>query len=348
MKQSFFSIITFILFSFVLTACNGGSSGGSTGKASVPNTDNPDTTTTPPAGVNFVIGDPKDPPEFTIPATEEYTDMQKVDDADDGETKALYGLAVFADIGTVATIESPAVQLTFGANNVITGITAHVNDTYTASDTGNTDKYTFTGTTENGANINLNRGIAFFGFNSDYMTQLNWSESTNITGMMIAGVETSNTDIVDISDISFTGKGSGIYRNSTETYNTVFDVHATVDATNNNDVTIFTSNTCKAAAGSECGVGGADRVDMLNLDPVTAGYADNSITSSSASAGTLAGNINARFYGSDISEFGGAFVLVDATSYYYGTFGAKLLGATYGSYSVVSDIYSGDDSDCND
>ena len=173
-----------------------------------------------------------------------------------------------------------------------------------------------------------------------------------IDGIMLAGIKT--TDITAISDISFTGKGRGIYGSETETYNTIFDVHVTVDATNNNDVTIFTSNTCKMG-GLDCGVGGADRVNMLNLDPVTAAYANNSIISNAASAGTLIGNINARFYGADLGEFGGAFALVAPneidpdlyTSYYYGAFGAKVLGSTYGGYSVVSNISRYDDFDNN-
>ena len=73
MKHSFFSVISFIIFSFMLTACGGGGGGGgSTGSASVP----ANHTTTDDKGTSFTIGRAQDPTAIFTPKpdlTENYT-----------------------------------------------------------------------------------------------------------------------------------------------------------------------------------------------------------------------------------------------------------------------------------
>ena len=187
-----------------------------------------------------------------------------------------------------------------------------------------------------------------FGFTSNYMAYVNWEsgQTANITtsntleetgdsrnGMMLAGIETTNDMIPltngNVANIDFTGKGRGVYVDSSDdsSYKTIFDVTAEVDFASNT-VSISSSKSCKDSDGAKCadggGAEGADRLDSLNFSTGDLSYRGNNI-SGVANAGTLAGTLDARFYGGSAREFGGRFALSDAVNagYYYGVFGAE-------------------------
>ena len=66
----------------------------------------------------------------------------------------------------------------------------------------------------------------------------------------------------------------------------------------------------------------------LNLVATGLSFADavgNNLSTNTASAGTLSGTLDARFYGNagdGANEFGGTFALKNTDNYYYGAFGA--------------------------
>ncbi len=234
---------------------------------------------------------------------------------------------------SIARLTGSAASLTFGSGNTISGITLYTNDT-----TGINNSATIIGDKSK-----VERGNDFFGFDSNYMAYISWEidndfndNSTGLTGSvfdisgaMLAGIETSNIGLK--GEVEFKGKGRGTYGDATGNYDTIFDVTASVDFGNQKNVTIRSLNTCKAVAGADCTDDGADRVDNLNFNALELGFTANNINvgvGDSISAGILTGTLDARFYGDKTREFGGTFALASISSYYYGVFGAERGGIT--------------------
>ena len=256
------------------------------------------------------------------------------DENNGGLTKGLFGLAVFATDTAVTPLTNsdrlPAIKFTLNEQNAMTDVILYVNDQYTAAKADNSIRNLFnatgTGSTENSVTIDVNRGgTAFFGFTSDYMARVNWTDG-NITGVMIAGIETADVTNFGVPTIKFTGKGTGKYRvsgsggNTTDT-DTIFTVTAEVDE-ENAMITFDTTGTC--VAGTTCS--GDNKLDDLNITAASTSYADNEIRAVASATG-LSGTLDARFYGGGnyARELGGVFLLnaADKKSYYFGAFGAK-------------------------
>ena len=355
-----FSVIFSVIFSVTLTACGGGSAGGSTGGLDNNFTPSNDFTLNP-LGVieKFTATDVAIPTYKDGENDVAYDSLTKI--ADDATTEnpidvTLHGLAVVkndninyerenTDIDwtdeandaelkidrqvTLSRITSagklPAVKLTFGADGSISGVTVYADEDYTNA-------------TADRSNI--------FGFTANYMAHISWNLAKNraslnnttedniydISGMMLAGIQTADGDIPISGRIGFTGKGKGVYGNNTGSYNTVFNVMANVDFAARN-VTFTFSNTCKIVA---CADNSADRLTDLDFSTGKIKFAANANTAPTNNISGdvtltdgLAGKLDARFYGKGEGNFarelGGTFALVNTTNknYYYGAFGGQ-------------------------
>ncbi|MCH9844884.1 MAG: transferrin-binding protein-like solute binding protein [Alphaproteobacteria bacterium] len=327
MKKSIFSIITLIIFSFMLTACGGGGGGGGSAGTTNESTKKNDTG----GGTDFVIGDA----QKTDDLFGDGTVGEEITKEDARKASVGNGLAIFRNGNAVTPLSGPVLILTLNESD-ISGVTAYVNAKYEATTNGaTTDKANiFTGTdmTEDvTTTLNVNKGTDFFGFESQEMTHLSWSNGDTIDGVMIAGAETVASTLTNLADITFTGRGSGVYGDKTENYKTIFAVNATVDIVAKT-VTFSSSNTCKGA--QICTVAdtanwtpaldfstGTEKLSFADANNNNATF--NNI-SGAITAGELTGTVDARFYGSRAWEFGGIFSLVDAgNSYYFGAFGAE-------------------------
>ncbi len=182
----------------------------------------------------------------------------------------------------------PAVTLRFDENGAMSGVTAYADKEYNTISVDNT----------------------LFGFTANYMVTVEWAD-TDMNGMMLAGFDAQRFPTIS-TDIEFTGMGKGKYRDSKQTnYDTTFTAKADVNFSN------------KTVAFSATDTKNADNTDRAELDftaPIV-NFADNHI-STDIIAGSLAGKLDARFYGNNAWEFGGTFALADANNSYYGVFGA--------------------------
>ncbi len=207
--------------------------------------------------------------------------------------------------------------------------------------------------------ITVDRSDETFGFETHYMAMIGWEISRTasdfdtglsavalqltdssyaIEGMMLAGMQLSNADLItagtgdfDDKEVDFNGKGKGVYGDVNGSYNTIFDVTATVNFTADT-VAISTSKTCRDIANADCANGGNSRLDTLNFSTAAFSILDNSVLANNLNnqtinVGSMAGTLDARFYGADLEEFGGSFALANTTigseEYYYGVFGAS-------------------------
>ena len=208
---------------------------------------------------------------------------------------------------TASRITSSAVALSF-TNGAISDATIYADADY--------------------SNVTVDRSI-IFGFDSNYMAHISWGSDeafdatnealtqniTDIGGAMVAGIETADANIFTAGTVAFYGKGSGRYGNATARYDSIFDVIADIDF-DAKHLTISATNSCDA---SDCA---GKKLSNLDFSTGAILYTGN-IISADVTIGTLAGRLDARFYGDDAQEFGGAFATADATSYYYGAFGAE-------------------------
>ena len=235
----------------------------------------------------------------------------------------------------ISQINNPlaAVTLTFAGSDASVK-TAYVNETYQAGD----------------ATFTVDRRD-IFGFDSAYMAYISWrSQKTelelgngtddslyDISGMMLAGIQTANDSIFKQYKVKFTGAGKGVYGNVENdivtNVDTVFNVTATVDFTAR-DVKFSFNNTCKTAA---CADKSEDRLTILDFDTTKIKFAadadadpTNNISGDVTLGNGLAGRLDARFYGGKAEELGGTFATVAETDkrYYYGVFGTSRNGVT--------------------
>ncbi|MCH9844622.1 MAG: transferrin-binding protein-like solute binding protein [Alphaproteobacteria bacterium] len=321
MRQTVFSLITLIIFSFILTACGGGGGGGGGDSANTAN--DPKTPDTPAA--EYVTNDPQ---ASAQPDASEQTNVT---------ANGLDGLAIFRDGTTVTPLTNSKLLLTTSGND-ISSVTAYVNAKYEATTNGETnDKANiFTGTdaTDTTVTLNVNKGSDFFGFQSQEMTHLSWSNGSTIDGVMIAGAETVASTLTSLTDITFTGRGKGVYGDADGGHKTIFTVNATINSTDKT-VTFKSTDTCK---GTEiCTVADtANWIPALNLTTDALSYTSNEI-SGAITAGGLTGTLDARFYGSNSNELGGIFSLVDTgKSYYFGAFGVEPIDTNVETVSLAA------------
>ncbi len=355
MGRVFSSIITIIFCTVTLVACGGGAAGGSTGNANISANEiktsaRPLPTLNPPIDIpTYDMLDGNE--DVTLPGLaflKSNTITYTRTDTDTSEWQSQNDV-------TVVAIMSPFVKLTFDIEGNISGVETYVDNTYTATDnthasdkknnfTGNADVM-FNDTIEDSdiadknSVVNAYRGENFFGFDANYMVYVNWrldevlndsaidDEIYDFDGVMIAGIETS--DLNNIAGVAgFSGKGRGIYGDTNDSYDTLFDVTATIDFTTRN-LAITTRNTaCTSAYSQSCAANNIDMSD-LNFTASNLGFASddgtesvNNISETVTLDSTLAGKLDARFYGDKAQEFGGAFSLTNATNYYIGAFGA--------------------------
>ena len=152
------------------------------------------------------------------------------------------------DSVSLARVSNASALLTFNADGNISGVTVNLKDNiYTAAIANPDSSETVTTAFTTGAgdattaNISVNRSSDLFGFDSDYMAYIDWDLTKpagvgsiyDMSGSMIAGLETESFTLTD--EYTFGGKGRGTYDNlddDTPSYQTIFDVTATVDFTN--------------------------------------------------------------------------------------------------------------------
>ncbi len=271
----------------------------------------------------------------------------------------------YADTGQIinlARLTGSGASLTFNNDGNISGVTAYLNQTYTAMNNSNTSETSFTGTddgadtetTNDDVDLSVDRSD-IFGFNSNYMAYISWALDKSelggdvqdsiydISGAMIAGIETKADTILDTTKmVTFNGNGSGTYdddiTDNVEGIDTVFVVTATVDF-GASKVTIESSNTCLSTNPS-CTLNHIDDwKKFLNFKTNALSFSDEDAIANKISGMVrtdnfvgvnLAGMLDARFYGTAGRELGGTFALLtEATddpivnSSYYGAFGAK-------------------------
>ena len=223
---------------------------------------------------------------------------------------------------TPTRITSSFVSLAFDVGNVASVTTIYADADYI---TGTVDR------------------SAIFGFNSNYMAYINWGsdefldindgaltqKKTDIDGMMIAGIQASDANIISsVGRVQFTGKGKGVYGTKTATeiasYDTIFDVTADVDFDVPNVNIIISNTVCDGLCNN------VTVPTYLDFSTGLVTYTGNNISETVTLDSTLAGTLDARFYGNDVAgpdEFGGTFALIEAdTRYYYGAFGASRHG----------------------
>ncbi|MCH9852169.1 MAG: transferrin-binding protein-like solute binding protein [Alphaproteobacteria bacterium] len=311
MRQLIFSIIPLFMFSIALTACSSGSTASNSPSApfvaSKTLTIAPLTNTNPEmpglaVGFNNTT---------IYTRAEGSTGAWDITDEDNLQIASTNTLSRITDAGNAPTITD--------ADGTIANLTASFG----------------------GVSITPDR--TFFGFDADanYMAYVSWSSTqtatdldnttttgtlTNISGMMITGIQATNDELTAVAGgkVDFIGNGKGVYgalaNHVLTEYNTTFSVTANVD---------FTDDTIKLTTNTSCADCGSFDASTLNFTNLSLSFADGNVISSAvtANAGALAGTLDARFYGDEAQEFGGTFALInseaDATSYYYGAFGGK-------------------------
>ncbi len=193
------------------------------------------------------------------------------------------------------------------------------------------------------SNLTADTSSTFFGFTATNMAFVEWSDSPTPAfdlstqtgdlatdyskqGMLIAGIATTDFTMLD-GATQFTGKGKGEYGvlqadKSFTPYDTTFSTRINVD---------FVSKMLDFYSyGTACDSCTLPADTDLNLTATGLSFADavgNNLSTNTASAGTLTGTLDARFYGNvgdGANEFGGTFALTDNASYYYGAFGAEI------------------------
>ncbi len=213
------------------------------------------------------------------------------------------------------------------------------------------------------ATLTADRRADLFGFIPNYMVNVSWNilsdtkdtnnfdvtssnyDNTRVTedGMMIAGFELGGSYIPTSGSAIFHGKGQGVYgkSNETQSYATLYNLEATADFTNTSLALAITDTVCTGDIN-------ATTCNALNFTS-TLTYAENTNNiSGTASAGSLTGTAQARFYGKDkIAELGGTFSLQDSNSYYYGSFGSNNIrhdinGTQFGVYARELNAQSSD------
>ncbi|MCH9852821.1 MAG: transferrin-binding protein-like solute binding protein [Alphaproteobacteria bacterium] len=189
---------------------------------------------------------------------------------------------------------------------------------------------------DNPHSLIFSRADGYFGATQKYMALVHWqvnddgnSPTYESYGYGIAGFETQTISATG-TNVSFTGKGGGIYNSKTESYATEFTVTATVDFDMSN-VSINSSATMK------CGDDSADfatctkQADSMldfNTGDTAIGYTGNAISGDVAltNDADFKGRLDARFYGTgtdEASEIGGTFSMQDGDAGYIGFFGVK-------------------------
>ncbi|MCH9852094.1 MAG: transferrin-binding protein-like solute binding protein [Alphaproteobacteria bacterium] len=203
--------------------------------------------------------------------------------------------------------------------------------------------------------LTVERGANFFGFDSDYMVYavVTSHRAGNFTAanqalteykfdndaIMLAGIQTADDHIPTLDSAEFNGKGKGFYgvvdeKNLLTRYHTSFTTNAIVDFSART-VDFTTTNTAcvrEADVSVNCADDNitASNLDFDLTDASALSFADgdkavNKITADvTLDNGTLAGKLDARFYGAETEEFGGTFSLTESDKrYYYGAFGTK-------------------------
>ncbi|MCH9844957.1 MAG: transferrin-binding protein-like solute binding protein, partial [Alphaproteobacteria bacterium] len=260
----------------------------------------------------------------------------------------------------MATITGSAVSLTLNDDGKIAAVMLHLNnETYisdqfiavsgeivsTVINDGAPDNANF-------ARVVVDRSARFFNFStaSNYMTYVSWRLTRNadrgqtstllndsnyrFDGNMIAGMETIGSDITTSGESIFRGRGRGTYGSEFESYATIFDVVANVDFASY-VINLNIENNCEASYCIATPLSHLDFSTRLNYN------ASTNDSSGSANTGQLSGEVNARFYGPGVDEFGGTFILSgnNVNDYYYGAFGSKR-GVIAERPAFVTNIYS--------
>ncbi len=205
-----------------------------------------------------------------------------------------------------------------------------------------------------------------FDFASDYMAYISWSDNKEISelgdgledsiyrrnGMMIAGIETANGNILTAGTVSFMGKGTGVYGTKAGSFDTNFMATAAVDFTARNMKLTTVTEAC-----TDCNNFDVSTLDFTNLS-LSFANADNNASINNISKNvtldnTLSGKLDARFYGGAAQEFGGTFALAEAdTRYYYGAFGGQYASGQTSNFkkpvddlTVDKDVWNEENSD---
>ena len=240
-------------------------------------------------------------------------------------------------------------EITYDASGNITEVSTYFdNKKYTGTGSGSSAT-SFSGVTLTSSDgtpptssLALSRS-AFrnFDFTAKYMARIRWRSDELQRGVGIAGFETIGTNIPDTGgEVTFAGKGVGVYIDDTYYYTYYFNVETKVDFSKPTEGIAFsTSNTCNDSDFSECT---ATKLRYhLNMKGTLDYTADtNAITGSVITKGgssttnveadyttldgtELTGTANARFYGPAAEEIGGTFSVTSDSESFTGFFGAE-------------------------
>ncbi|MCH9853677.1 MAG: transferrin-binding protein-like solute binding protein [Alphaproteobacteria bacterium] len=152
-------------------------------------------------------------------------------------------------------------------------------------------------------------------FPNDRTTSLN----DEINGYMIAGIETSGSDIPIDGKAEFIGNGAGRYHLSTTDYNLEFDVIANIDFSERT-LELETTDTTRVSCTRSCNFSHLNFTSTLSYDSGKNNISGNVVVDD------MNGTVDARFYGTGdnvAEELGGTFITRNGINeYYYGYFGA--------------------------
>ncbi|MCH9844301.1 MAG: transferrin-binding protein-like solute binding protein, partial [Alphaproteobacteria bacterium] len=268
---------------------------------------------------------------------------------------------------SITRFSGAAASITFvGGTIMVVNLYLDDGKIYTATDTGNVSANDLSANIAQGGNgapdtattakLNLRRGIQadneVFGYSSSNIAYIDWNISksntdltaTNknlidsnydIAGMMVTGVETADSAIIDAGKTIFTGKGRGYVKFSVEGQprrSIRFTMTANIDFSKK-EVTFAStaSKLCTNATFSNCPANISSynfqtvKPILYSVNNISVNNISGAITNSDGHADGFKGMADARFYGAAGKEFAGSFAMSDAdNNHYYGVFGSEI------------------------
>ncbi|MCH9845623.1 MAG: transferrin-binding protein-like solute binding protein, partial [Alphaproteobacteria bacterium] len=274
---------------------------------------------------------------------------------------------------SITRLSGAAAKIDFNNSGNISAVTLYLDEgkIYTTTALGTNNKVDNAAITQGGngapenvdsAKLNLLRGgllqnnsneLNIFGYDSDNIAYIDWNISksgtilnntnTNlidadydIAGMMVAGVETADSAIIDAGKTIFTGAGRGYATANDATRKGVtFTINANIDfskteitfaSTASMECADATFGTCTTQA-NKYNFQTTESINYTDTENVVKNNISGAIKTTDVNSSYI-GMADARFYGTGnnaSTEFAGSFAMSDAANHhYYGVFGSEL------------------------